>query len=130
MAADDDAGMDEPSISELGAVELRPRARARERWRTLISEQHESGLGVSAFCQQRSIPTSSFYGWRRKLADCERQAEGGFVPVRLGGSVSSGTVQPSMPLEVRLRGGRGVLVRDSFDRDLLVELIDVLEGLA
>lgn len=108
-------------------MELRPRARARERWRRLIAEQQESGLEAAEFCRRRSIATSSFYCWRRKLAEHERQAGGGFVPVGLapGERARLGGV-----LELRLRGGRRLRVREGFNHDLLVELIGVLEGLA
>src|SRR5437588_1426766 len=126
------------------AAEAKPRVRGRERWRALVGEQRASGLGVAAFCRQRSIATSSFYGWRQKLLGPPRRAKAGvggtgpdrdaaFVPVRLAGSVSSGTVQGGrgeVSLEVRLRGGRRLVVRRGFERGLLVELIGVLEGVA
>jgi hypothetical protein len=121
--------MDEKnSIESSGELLCRPRERTRQRWHALIAEQSASGLEIAAFCRQRSIATSSFYCWRRKLAEPEQQANGAFLPVRLGKRVRM--ARSGSSLEVRLRGGRGVAVPDSFDRDLLVELIDVLEGLA
>ena len=129
------------------AAEAKPRVRGREGWRAIVGEQRASGLGVAAFCRQRSIPTSSFYGWRQKLLGPPRRAKAGvgsvssgtvdaaFVPVRLAGCVSSATVpelaeRGEVSLEVCLRGGRRLLVRRGFERDLLVELIGVLEGVA
>jgi len=97
--------MDENNSTESSSEILcRPRERTRQRWRGLIAEQSASGLEAAAFCRQRSIAASSFYCWRRKLAEREPQADGGFVPVRLakrGGMARSGSA-----LEVRLRGGR------------------------
>ena len=121
--------MDENTNSEQGTARLRPREQTRQRWRTLLAEQHDSGLEVAEFCRQRSIASSSFYCWRRKLAGPQHQAKGGFVPLRLAAG-SRQFRHGGSTLEIRLRGGRRLLVRDPFDRDLLVELIGVLEGLA
>lgn len=124
MTAGNDGGMDEPIASDLAAVECSPLARGRERWQGLIAEQQESGLGVAEFCRERSIPVSSFYGWRRKLAGRER-APGGFVAVKVAAGAPARS--PGV-LEVRLRGGRRLRVRGPLDRDVLVELIGLLEG--
>jgi transposase-like protein len=116
----------------------------REHWRQIIQQQRESGLGVSAFCRQRSIRTSTFYGWRQKLNRGRTSAAvrtRNFVRVKLatprsGPDGARGVAAPSpgavraMPLEIRVRGGRRLVVRRGFERDLLVELIGMLEGLA
>lgn len=107
-----------------------PRARVREHWRELIGLQQRSGLGVGEFCRQRSITPASFYRWRSKLS-VDAQAQGGFVAVRLrGGAKQERGGRGPNALEVRLRGGRRLLVRDFFRRDLLIELVATLEGLA
>jgi len=47
---------------------------AKERfWRRAVRQQAASGLGVRAFCRERSLSEASFYAWRRTLA--ERDAE-------------------------------------------------------
>jgi hypothetical protein len=51
------------------AVRSKP-ASVAERWWAILDEQRHSGLGISAFCRKRSIATSSFFGWRRKLGEC------------------------------------------------------------
>ena len=132
--------MEQNTISGSVAAEPKPWVRARERWRAIVGEQRASGLGVAAFCRQRSIPTSSFYGWRQKLLGPPRRAkaagsaasnrDAAFVPVRLAGSAPVQGGRGEVSLEVRLRGGRRLVVRRGFERGLLVELIGVLEGLA
>ena len=59
--------MEQNNTSGPGADEAEALLPARQRWRALIAQQRESGLGVAAFCRGKSIPTSSFYGWRAKL---------------------------------------------------------------
>lgn len=131
MTAGDDAVMDSNNDSEQGPAPLRPREQVRQRWRTLIDEQSASGLAVAEFCRQRSISPGSFYRWRGKLSAAAPVASG-FVAVRLAGRRErvARVGRGHGPLEVRLRGGRRLLVRDSFNRGLLVELVGVLEGLA
>src|SRR5271168_3568648 len=41
---------------------------ARAKWTQLVEEQKNSGLSVTAFCAGRSIPATSLFAWRRKLA--------------------------------------------------------------
>ena len=103
---------------------------ARDKWARIIDEQQRSELTVSAFCRRRSVPASSFFAWRRKLAgrgasqfvevavahpvdgatDAARGGRGGGVTIELGG------------------GRRRVTVTRPFDRDLLLSVIDTLEG--
>lgn len=118
--------MNDGDPAEIAGVGQMARARVREHWRELIGLQQQSGLGVGEFCRQRSISPASFYRWRGKLSP-DAQAQGGFVAVRLRGGAKRvrGGRGPSA-LEVRLR----VLVRDFFRRDLLIELVATLEGLA
>src|SRR5579863_6662898 len=118
--------MDENNNSEQGRGPRGTREQTRSRWRTLIDEQATSGLEAAEFCRQRSIATSSFYCWRRKLARPPQPAQGRFVPVKL----AEGPEGLSGALEVRLSNGREGRVRGRFDREVLVELIAVLEGLA
>ena len=123
--------MDENNNSEPGPAPLRPRERVRQRWQTLIEEQSSSGMAVAEFCRRRSVSHAAFYRWRGKLS-AQAPVQSGFVAVKLSRRRARGqrAGQRPSPLEVRLRGGRRVLVRDSFDRELLVELVGVLEGLA
>ncbi len=41
--------------------------RTTAQWQKFIEEQKQSGLNIKAFCQQHALPTSAFYGWRKRL---------------------------------------------------------------
>lgn len=93
-----------------------------QKWRELVERQRSSGLSVAAFCARHGIAVPSLYAWRRRLA-----AAPVFVEAKVAGT--SGP-QSSGMIEVRLRGGRRLLVRrEGFDRELLVEVVAALESL-
>jgi hypothetical protein len=138
--------MDQNNISfEPGSDEVKPQGQARDRWRALIEEHRGSGLGVAAFCLQKSIPTSSFYGWRQKLcgtapsrvARSAGRRRAAFVPVRVTATGANGPESASAspascgaePLELCLPGGRRLLLRSGFDPALLRQAVVALESL-
>lgn len=93
-------------------------------------------MPVAVFCRERSLPVSSYYGWRRKLSDTT--ADPGFVEARVIGEPGAGDEKPgvgiaSVPnssgVRIELAGGRQVLVTRGFDRQVLLEVIHALEGL-
>lgn len=138
--------MDQNNTSvEPGSDEVKPQGRSRDRWQAIIDEHRESGLGVAAFCRQKAIPTSSFYGWRQKLfgtapsraAKSAGQRRTAFVPVRVTATGANGPGSTSAspashrgePLELCLPGGRRLLLRSGFDPALLRQVVGVLESL-
>ena len=91
-------------------------------WREIVRGHVESGLSVTAYCRRVRVPQSSFFAWRRKLRDTASFAE-----VR----VTREPASDAGALEVRLSGGRCIVVRPGFDRATLLALMDTLEnGLA
>ena len=123
------------------------RVGARQRWQSLIDEQRNSGLNVSAFCRQRSIPQSSFFHWRRKLGATGRKPIAGTRPDRIGFAevkvIAASALTPAMKvdaprqivpslpaMEVQLRGDRRLIVRSGFDRTLLIDLVQTLEAMS
>ncbi len=93
------------------------------KWRELVERQRSSGLSVAAFCARHGVAVSSLYAWGRRLA-----AVPAFVEAKVA-DVPAGTRSTGV-IEVRLRGGRRLLVRrEGFDRALLVEVVAALEGL-
>ena len=42
-----------------------------ERWRTIVADWRNSGLGVAAFCRSRHVNTSGFHRWRNILDQLE-----------------------------------------------------------
>lgn len=47
----------------------RSRGQREARWRKLMERQAASGRSVAAFCRDESIPTQTFYWWRRRLGE-------------------------------------------------------------
>jgi hypothetical protein len=126
--------MEQVNTSGPQGGEVQASACAADRWRAIIAQQRESGLGMAEFCRQRSIPPTRFYSWRQKLEGPRKVRSrsvsprpSSFVSVKLA---SAKAARSSSMLEVCLRGGRRLRVRGALQRQLLVELIDVLEGLA
>jgi hypothetical protein len=97
------------------------------KWRGLVSEQEQSGKTVVEFCRERGIPRSKLYLWRQRCAGA--QAASGFVRVKIAprvGKKSMATVPSG--IEVRLAGGRSVVVEPGFDASHLRALLAVLEN--
>ncbi len=63
--------------------ELAVEESARARWSRIIDQQQSSGLPVAVFCRDRSLPVSSYYGWRRKLRGVP--VDPGFIEARVVG---------------------------------------------
>jgi hypothetical protein len=109
---------------------------ARAKWSRIIDQQRSSGLPVAVFCRERSLAVSSYYGWRRKLSG--GPIDPGFIEARVvgepevedkqsggGGAFASN----SSGVRIELSGGRQILLTRGFDRLVLLEVIQVLEGL-
>ena len=105
---------------------------AREKWRQIIKSQRGSGLSIAAYCRERGIGQASFFAWKRRLRP-GAQAKG-FVEVKTAAAAQpaggDGAEGEALAIEVCLGGGRRLLVRPGFDRELLVAMIGVLEGIA
>jgi len=99
---------------------------AQKRWRRIIERQQASGQTVAAYCQDRRITQASFFAWKRRLR-ATSPAAGGFIEVRAVAAISPVLADG---IEVCLAGDRRLRVRPGFSRDLLVELIGLLEGLS
>jgi transposase-like protein len=102
-------------------------AEAAARWRGLVSEQVESGKSVAAFCRERGVPASQMFSWKKRFREKDVAK---FVEV----AVMPSQEKPSMPamraraIEVRLKGGRSLVVEPGFDASHLRILLGVLES--
>jgi hypothetical protein len=88
-------------------------------------EQSGSGQTVEAFCRERSLTTSQFYTWRKRLR--------GSVAERFLEVQATKPAAPPMPakrcgIEIRLAGGHCVLVEPGFDPDHLRAVVNALEA--
>ena len=99
-------------------------AEAEEKWCGLIKEQEQSGQSVASFCRERGVRASQLYAWKKRIRE---RTGSGFVEVRSGAEQAGLGWRRSRAIEVRLHGGRGLLVEPGFDPDHLQALLTVLE---
>ena len=104
-------------------------------WRRRLARHANSGQTVRAWCRRHGVKEASFHWWRRELArrDAEqapsvrRDAEVlpcSFVPVHLADdSARDGDGQ----IEIELTDGRRVRVTGAVNRQMLAQVLDVLE---
>jgi hypothetical protein len=134
MTVGDDEHMNPPTSLAPQADRTQPRKKdASARWRKLVEDQQASGLPVSAFCRERGIAAASLFAWRRRLAG----GEAVFRPVKVAATPSpsredggggGGDGRGEGAVELHLPGGRLLMVRRGFDRQLLVDVIRALEA--
>jgi len=97
---------------------------ARTKWSRVIREQRKSGLSVKGFCDERNIPASSLFAWKRRLADAgDTDGEAMFVEAKVGADDRHG-----VGVTIELVGGRRIVVGPGFDRRVLLEVIQTLES--
>ena len=100
---------------------------AEAKWRGLISEQEQSGKSVAEFCRERGLAASKLYSWKRRLEG--DKAASGFVRLRAAPAVKTEPVATARRgIEVRLVGGRSLVVESGFDANHLRALLAVLES--
>lgn len=94
-----------------------------EWWFELIELADESSLAVAEFCRLHNVSTASFYNWRRKFRDTDRE-RGGFVPV----NVTAAEQRNDRP--VRVVWPQGVIMEiPATDRELVLLVAGTLAGL-
>lgn len=103
-------------------------------WRRMLREQAGSRLSVRAWCDRCGLNQGTFCWWRRELArrDAARRDPGraedakpAFLPVRVAATGATGN---GGSIEIVLAGGHRVRLRGRVDRQMLVEVLAVMEG--
>ena len=105
-------------------------------WRKRLKQHAGSGLSVREFCRSGNLRETSFYYWRREIAqrDAESKRERGsseathegvpeFLPVQVMEPISRA---PSVTIE--LIGGRLLRLPESIGTERLVEIVQALEA--
>ena len=100
---------------------MRKRPEVWAKWRGLVSEQKRSGQSVAAFCREHGVCAPQLFAWKKRLGQAAAQ---GFVSVQVTEDPPA-TAGPA--IEVRLSGGRSVIVEPGFDAVHLRAVLDVLE---
>jgi hypothetical protein len=97
-------------------------------WQGVIRDQEASGRSISAFCREGKVPMSSFFSWRRKLADRHRKriaeradTAGKFVSIELPPPAAA-----QSNCEVVLPDGCRIIVPARFDAGSLREILSAL----
>ena len=88
--------------------------RNAEQWRTIFSEFHQSGLSITAYCQQQRIAASNFYAWRKKLGVAIQQITSNASDWHAVAPVAplvTPVAEPSWDLELTLPGGTVLKLR-------------------
>jgi hypothetical protein len=76
----------------------------RELWRQRIAEQEKSGQTIRAYCGERGLKESAFYGWRGRLRKQN-------TPVRFALVEAKPAVETPLPLELLLASGDRLRIR-------------------
>jgi transposase-like protein len=100
------------------------RLSARRRWRAkearaILKQLDASGLSVREFAARHGLETQRLYRWRAQLAFPGPAAVPPFVEIERS---------PSVAIEVVLRSGHVIRVREGFGEDALRRVVAVLDG--
>jgi hypothetical protein len=76
----------------------------RELWRQRIAEQETGGQSIRAYCRERELKESAFYGWRGRLRKQN-------TPVRFALVESKPEEETAAPIELLLAGGDRLRIR-------------------
>jgi hypothetical protein len=105
-----------------GVKSKRRRSRAEVE---LVAEYDASGLGRTAFCQQRGLSLSTLTRYRRRQQ--QTVGESAWLAVEVTGSAAVAGNERASGLAVVLPGGRRIEVGRGFDGDTLKRLLAVVE---
>ena len=100
------------------------RLSARRRWRAkearaILKHLDASGLSVREFAVRYGLQMQRLYRWRAQLVSSGPAAAPPFVEIERS---------PGMAIEVVLRSGHVIRVRDGFGEDALRRVVAVLDG--
>lgn len=104
------------------------RRRSQAEIEQLVAEYEASGLGRTAFCQQRGLSLSTLARYRRRQEQAAGEGAEGkrWLAVEVSGSVVLGGGERASGLAVVLPGGRRIEVGRGFDADTLQRLLAVV----
>ena len=96
-------------------------------WRAHLAAFRASGATRRTFCARRHLPLSSFYYWQKRLGDEPADVElmsvarPRLIPIEVLPS-------PDARYEIRLAGGRQLIISADFDVSAVRALVAVLES--
>lgn len=98
-------------------------------WRRRIDAWHQSGLSQKAFCERNNLALSTFSLWRHRLSKPAKQTNPvsaciEIVPV----ARVQAMVVPTPPVVVVVGGRYRVELAEGFQRETLLDVLQVLEA--
>ncbi|MGB0899921.1 MAG: IS66 family insertion sequence element accessory protein TnpA [Psychrobium sp.] len=93
-------------------------------WQSVFQSQRESGLTIVSFCQQNKIKLSTYYAWRKKVAEvgqAPKQKSHQLVPLFVSGLT---TAQTSSLMIATPRG-----YQLTFDETMAIDKLQQILGL-
>lgn len=99
-------------------------------WKGLIDEHSRSGLSVLAFCNERKVPSTSFYQWRSKLqqeAEPTTSKAPALLPVKLVGTAEQPRAAARCCIQVLTPSGVSLTVSGSAAEDDLVKVLRAID---
>lgn len=116
-------------------------SRNRAQWLEDVIEWRSSGKSAAEFASHRGLHPKTLALWGSRLRHevprrgmAPKKGAAGFLPVRVTGSrvgmaaASPGSVRVSGEFEVTLSNGRRVRVLSAFEPEVLIRLLDAVEG--
>jgi hypothetical protein len=105
------------------------RRRSRAEIQQLMAEYEASGLGCTAFCQQRGLSLSTLARYRKRQEQTAGETAEGkrWLAVEVSGSAAVASGERASGLAVALPSGRRIEVGCGFDADTLRRLLAVVE---
>jgi hypothetical protein len=113
--------------------------RSAAEWVSLIDQWHDSGLGLSAFCERHGLNFGTMSGWAYKQthkgalerargeADADTSPAAAFVPIRVIETEPALRSSDRSGIEIVVGTGRRVMVGAGFDAETLRRVVLVLE---
>jgi hypothetical protein len=110
----------------------RPRGRIDEAkhayWLQVLRQWRDSGLGIRKFCRRHRHHESQFGFWKRRLAHKLDAAPANPEPAFLPVTVLEASSPPPSVIDIRLNSGHRLRIRAGCDRQLLADVVALLEG--
>ena len=99
---------------------MRRNHRSASQWKQIIERWQGSGLSVSQFCRDHTIPTSAFYRWKTKLRQQESRDPASFIQVAL-------PVTQDATLELTFPAGHVLRFAETTNNKALVSVLTALK---
>ncbi len=95
-------------------------------WEDRLAQYEASGSSIAAWCKEQDIRESQFYHWRKKLRNGqpEKTQSVEWLPLEFQHTKKSRLVADFITVHI---GQAKIQIRKGFDRQLLQEIIQVLQ---